>query len=280
MSKQILNNNFYVYVYIDPRNFHEFYYGKGQGNRKLAHLSIDDDSEKTLIIKEIEKEGLQPIIKVVARNLSEEQAFLIEKTLIWKLGKTLTNRSSGHFAENFRPHQTLHKDLYGFDYENGVYCINIGEGAHRSWEDCRKYSFISAGQNWKRWGSRICSLRPNDILCAYLSKYGYVGVARVLDSACPAIEFKHDGRLLSTFPLKQPRMFEVNGDVRDAEYTLKVEWIVSRDRNNSVGGDLTVWRARSMLGSMEAQPKTLKFLEVEFGINFGSLLSNGKKDAA
>ena len=32
---------FYVYVYIDPRNFEEFYYGKGKGNRKVAHLSDD-----------------------------------------------------------------------------------------------------------------------------------------------------------------------------------------------------------------------------------------------
>ena len=34
-------NNFYVYVYIDPRNFEEFYYGKGKGCRKQAHLKDD-----------------------------------------------------------------------------------------------------------------------------------------------------------------------------------------------------------------------------------------------
>ena len=43
--------NYYVYVYIDPRNFEEFYYGKGKGNRKEAHLKAKDDSEKTKIIK-------------------------------------------------------------------------------------------------------------------------------------------------------------------------------------------------------------------------------------
>ena len=31
-------DEYYVYVYIDPRNFHEFYYGKGKGSRKDAHL--------------------------------------------------------------------------------------------------------------------------------------------------------------------------------------------------------------------------------------------------
>ncbi len=27
-------NDYYVYVYIDPRNREEFYYGKGVGSRK------------------------------------------------------------------------------------------------------------------------------------------------------------------------------------------------------------------------------------------------------
>ena len=27
-------SQYYVYVYIDPRNFEEFYFGKGKGSRK------------------------------------------------------------------------------------------------------------------------------------------------------------------------------------------------------------------------------------------------------
>jgi hypothetical protein len=30
--------NFYAYVYVDPRNFEEFSYGKGYGGRKESHL--------------------------------------------------------------------------------------------------------------------------------------------------------------------------------------------------------------------------------------------------
>lgn len=33
------NSDYYVYVYIDPRSLEEFYYGKGKGSRKYAHLS-------------------------------------------------------------------------------------------------------------------------------------------------------------------------------------------------------------------------------------------------
>jgi len=110
---------YYVYVYIDPRNFEEFYYGIGKGNRKDAHLKDDSDSDKAKRIKEIYRAGLLPIIKVIAKDLTEKEAFLIEKTLIWKLGKNLTNTSSGHFAEKFRPHNKMHEDLSGFDFKNG-----------------------------------------------------------------------------------------------------------------------------------------------------------------
>lgn len=140
---------YYVYVYIDPRNFEDFYYGKGKGNRKDAHLKDDSDSEKSQRIKAIQKVGLKPIIRVIAKDLSEREAFLIEKTLIWKLGRTLTNKSSGHFASKFRPHYLLYRDdLPGFDFKNGIYYVNVGQNktTHRVWDDCIKYGFLSAGQ--------------------------------------------------------------------------------------------------------------------------------------
>ncbi len=49
-------NEYYVYVYIDPRNLEEFYYGKGKGYRKYAHLYEEADSEKSQRIKEIKAE--------------------------------------------------------------------------------------------------------------------------------------------------------------------------------------------------------------------------------
>lgn len=273
------NNKFYVYVYIDPRNFQEFYYGKGQDDRKFAHLTDSADTEKTRIIKEIKNEGLEPIIKVIARGLTEDQAFLIEKTLIWKLGRNLTNRSPGHFSENFRPHNTFHNDLFGFDYQTGIYCINIGEGEDRNWDDCRKYDFISAGQDWNKYGSRICALRPDDILCGYLSRYGYVGVARVLERACPASAFMFEGKPLASYKLIQPNIFAATANPMDGEFVLRVEWIESRDRNDAVGGDISVWRARSMLGSLESQPDTMAFLEKAFKIDFSQLMLKAKRAA-
>jgi hypothetical protein len=150
-------NSYYVYVYIDPRNFEEFYYGKGKGDRKNAHLQDTKDTEKTRRIKAITDAGLQPIIRVIAAGLTEADAFLIEKTLIWKLGRNLTNASSGRFSESFRPHDSFHKLLPGFDFQNGIYYVNVGECSYRVWEDCRKYGFLSAGQG-TQWRDQILTL--------------------------------------------------------------------------------------------------------------------------
>jgi hypothetical protein len=64
-------NDYYVYVYIDPRDFKPFYYGKGKGSRKQAHLLDTGESEKSQRIADIKKEGLEPLIRVLARDLSE-----------------------------------------------------------------------------------------------------------------------------------------------------------------------------------------------------------------
>ena len=69
-----MQSEFDVYVYIDPRNLEEFYFGKGRGSRKNAHLSDDSDTEKSIRIRAIQKQGLEPIIRVIACNLTEQFA--------------------------------------------------------------------------------------------------------------------------------------------------------------------------------------------------------------
>ena len=88
--------DFYVYCYIDPRNLEEFYYGKGKGSRSLAHLLDQGKSEKTARIKQIRAAGVEPTIRIIATDLTEDEALLVETALIWKLGKWLTNENAGH----------------------------------------------------------------------------------------------------------------------------------------------------------------------------------------
>lgn len=266
-----MEKSFYVYVYIDPRNFEEFYYGKGKDGRKDFHKSDNSDTEKTRRIRAIQKEGLQPIIKVIAKELNEHEAFLIEKTLIWKLGNTLTNQSSGHFSEKFRPHNTLHLNLAYFDFKNGFYYVNIGEGIHRCWKDCKNYGFLSAGQD-EKWSNPIRTLEPGDIIAAYLKGNGYVGIGRVREKAARVNEFKIDGKLLNQFDLLIPNIFE-NSENEKSEYLVGIEWLKSVDKKDAK------WKPKSGLfttqlikASLQGQPKTIEFLEKEFNFKIENLM--------
>ena len=262
---------YYVYVYIDPRNFEEFYYGKGTGSRKKAHLSDDSDTEKAKRIKAIKKEGLEPIIKVIAKDLTERDAFLTESALIWKLGKSLLNISSGQFADKFRRHDTFHVDLAGFDFNNGLYYVNVGQGKHRCWADCKQFGFLSAGQD-KKWSDPIRTLEPGDIVVAYLKTHGYVGIGRVIEKAVKVNDFKIDGKSLHQFELKEPNIFD-NSDNLKSEYPVKIKWIKSVDSKEAKWKSKAgLFATQAIKASLQGQRLTREFLETEFNIKFKELL--------
>ena len=260
-------------MYIDPRNFEEFYYGKGKGSRKNAHLFDTSDNEKTRRIKSIRKEGLEPIIRVVARNLSEHDALLVEKTLLWKLGKHLTNIATGHYADKFRPHSSFHKMLTGFDFENGLYYYNVGECHVRNWDDYLKYDFISAGQA-PRFRDAMLGFETGDICAAYLKGHGFVGIGRISQKAKPIKEIFVDGKPLLEESLACPNMAENSCDLEKSEYVALVDWVCTVDRANAK------WRPKSGLftsqlvrASLSAQPETMIFLEQEFSVDFKELMA-------
>ena len=266
-------NNYYVYVYIDPRDFEEFYYGKGKGSRKDAHLSEDSDTEKSKRIRAIKKEGLEPIVRVISRNLSEHDAFLVEKTLLWKLGKQLTNISSGHYAENFRPHDTLHKKISGFDFQNSLYYYNVGEGIHRNWNDYLKYGFISAGQA-PRFRDAMLGFQEGDVVVAYLKGKGFVGIGRITQKAIPVREVVLNNVPLLKHSLECLKIEENSDDYEKSEYVALVSWLSTVTREEAK------WQSKSGLftsqlvrASLDAQPETVKFLEKEFNINFAELMA-------
>lgn len=124
----MMNNIFYVYVYLDPRkpgkfnfneyefNFEPFYVGKGYGNRCLKHLQIlsrVDNPMKTNKIKSIFKLGYEPIIVKYKIDLTENDAFQIEKELIKTIGRidlstgTLTNLNDGGIGGHRNPSKEL-----------------------------------------------------------------------------------------------------------------------------------------------------------------------------
>lgn len=108
---------------------------------------------------------------------------------------------------------------------SGLYFVNVGEGEHRSWEDCRKYGFMSAGQG-KRYSSSMKKLKPGDRVLAYLKGRGYVGYGEVTSSAVMVKDFEWDdkGSLLLDQPLKQPNISRNKDDAEMADWTVGVKW--------------------------------------------------------
>lgn len=111
-------NEFYVYVYFDPRKpgkfvyedlefkYEPFYVGKGKGLRMYQHLCCNDkhNSYKNRKIKKIFSEGLEPIIIKQHENLNEGSALELEVEIIKKIGRgvngPLINMSDGGVGGN------------------------------------------------------------------------------------------------------------------------------------------------------------------------------------
>jgi uncharacterized protein len=267
----------FVYVYIDPRNYQEFYFGEGRGKRHLSHLKDKTPCDRTRIISEIRAEGLQPIIRIIAKDLTKSEARLVEKTLLWRLGKNLSNISTGYFAKRFRPENTLHKSIFGFDYQNSVYYMNVGEGDGdtRCWEDCRKYGFMAAGQDWTKWGSKLQVFNEGDIVCAYAAGHGYVGIGRVEAASMMASEFKVKGKTLSAFKLKQPNIYRKNAGTKNGDYLIGVKWIKSISKEDATKVSRNAFTNSMVVASLENQSKTLTYLEKQFGVSFERLIARG-----
>jgi len=276
-------DKFYVYVYIDPRNFEPFYYGKGHGSRQFSHLLDSKESEKTAKIDEIRKEGLEPTIRVVAKGLTEEQALLVEKTLIWST-RGLANVATGSFSDKFRPPNTFHRTLPDFDYPNQVHYFNVGDGEHRCWEDNVRYGYLGAGQG-KAFRNAIRGLHLGDIVVARLNKVGYVGVGRVMSEATPARDFRVPkfaldeqarGKLLVDLGLRTAIADNLDSDDL-CEYMVAVKWIKTVDR------DTKYWKKNAGLfaqrgttrASLANQRKTIDYVQRCFDLNI-ELLANEK----
>ena len=250
-----------------------FYVGKGKGSRKNAHCPDKAGTEKERQIHEIERAGLKPLIKVVATDLTENQALLVEKALIWRSGKWLTNLNGGHFADNFRPPNTLHLSLPGFDTSRGIYAVNVSDFPHRKWEDSRKYGFVAAGYG-RKYSTPLERLITGDIVAAFLAKHGYVGIGRVVEQCLPVSEFRINGQRLLRSKLRGPELLHDAGDADICEYLVKIEWIKTQPADK--GQFLRkagLFAPRPIVASLSNQPKTLKYLEQRFGVNFESLLA-------
>ena len=266
--------DFYIYCYIDPRNLEEFYYGKGRGSRSIAHLLDQSDSDKAARIRQIKAAGVEPTIRIIATGLTEEQALLVETALIWKLGKRLSNKNSGFYASKFRPQNTLHTRLLGFDFSRHIHFFNVGEAEHRSWDDCRTHGFLSAGYG-ERYKQQARQLQTGDIVAAYLSGYGYVGLGRVVAEAVPAREFRIRNTPLGKLHLNASKILHDSDDLERCEYVIRIKWLVAKKREDALWKP-GLFATQLVRASLERQPKTLRYIEDNWNLRLEDVLAEAR----
>jgi len=119
-------NDYYVYVYLDPRKqgnykygeykfgYEPFYIGKGCEKRYREFKSRNGECLK--IIKEISKDYIEPLVIILFSDLSESEAFERESDLIDKIGKfenggTLVNQTGESVIKTRRKHSTFKLDI-------------------------------------------------------------------------------------------------------------------------------------------------------------------------
>lgn len=156
--------------------------------------------------------------------------------------------------------------------------VNVGEDppkpkpgsgwiGRRQWKSCITYSFLSAGQG-TFYSKPLKSLQVGDIIAAYITGEGYVGIGKILKTAVPIKNFMHDGKFLKELQNLKTSLFD-NSDNEKSEFVVKVQWI------KTVQKEKAYWKKNSGLFAsrltqctLEKQPKTLKFIEDCFRIKF------------
>jgi hypothetical protein len=118
---------------------------------------------------------------------------------------------------------------------NGEFYVSYGSG--RSWEDARKYGYISGGGG--SWYSQTLKLlSPGDRVWVKIPKTGYVGVGRVLEPVQSVNDFTvptSDGDRLAVDVIRDGDHFRGNGDdPQTAEYFVRVEWLDTVDAKHAV----------------------------------------------
>ena len=96
----------YVYLYSDPDTEEIFYIGKGKGNRCFSHLheelELDLESNKLQKIQQLKEQNKQPLIELLRYGLTDNEASLVEASLIDFNGlENLTNKVRGLHSNSF-----------------------------------------------------------------------------------------------------------------------------------------------------------------------------------
>ena len=95
----------------------------------------------------------------------------------------------------------------------------------RDWADLREYGFWQGGLT-KKINNNVKKMVPGDIVCAYMSGKGYLGVGKVLEKGVDGSEWKKSTKLFESLSPKTKKKIK-DGEAPDAEAEemfVKVIW--------------------------------------------------------
>lgn len=174
--------------------------------------------------------------------------------------------------------------------------VNVGEDpprpkpnwiGRRQWNACVEYNFISAGQALI-YNQPLLHLQVDDIIAAFITGRGYVGIGIVQATAIEIKDFNFKNKRLSDLniekgyingtltdnktvdglPYLRKTLF-CNADNEKTEYAVRVKWEKTVDRKDAF------WRKKfglfanpSIQSNLKDQPITIKFLQENFKVMF------------
>lgn len=106
----------------------------------------------------------------------------------------------------------------------GYWYVNVGDGERRSWEDMRRYGFISSGGG-RFYSGKLNQLSAGDKIFAYQKGQGYVGYGEVTSPSVMARDFETIAGNLLSVELVQPGLARDRDNEELAEYAVGVNWI-------------------------------------------------------
>lgn len=148
--------DFYVYGLVDPRNRRLFYIGKGTNNRVFEHekesTSLPNSEKlKLKLISEIKESGYEVEKIIINSNLTEQEAFAAEASLINAFNYIndykLTNIVAGHHSSEVLSVEEFEKingaeNLTEDDIKHRILVIKINKLYHRYMTDKELYNVV------------------------------------------------------------------------------------------------------------------------------------------
>jgi hypothetical protein len=124
---------------------------------------------------------------------------------------------------------------------NGEFYVSFGSNEHRSWDDARRYGYISGGGG--TWYSQTLKLlSPGDRVWIKIPQTDFVGVGEVTESVQSAKDFivtTADGDRPALDVLQHGPLYRTTADdPEQAEYFVRVKWLDTVDADkafNEVG---------------------------------------------